>query len=194
MSYVIQNFYDANKKIIPTPRFKSLFFLINLKKFIIFIKLITFFNYSNLFNTFRLNELSTFFKYFFANQFFKILYKNNVLNVANYDNNIIKSYTYTFYYFINEMFTISLIKFNNNVSLYKSNLLYNNYLLPIKIINIKLSKTFFKNVFFFLFINNFFIWIQIDNKFKFYLNFMFTCFTWKIFRFYNTHFLRVYNY
>jgi len=192
MSYVIQNFYDSNKKIILTPRFKALFFLTNLQKFIIFIKLNTFFSYTKIFNNFKLNHFFIFFKHFFSNQFFKILYKNNVLNVSNYDNNLTKSYTFSFYYnlncHLNNYFNIF------NLNLFKNNFLYNIYLLPIKIINIKLNKTFFKNFFFILFIHNFFIWLQIDNKFKFYLNFIFIIYNWKISRFYNTHFLRIYNY
>lgn len=193
MSYVVQNFYEANKKIILTPRFKAFFFLMHLKKFIIFIKLNVFFSYTKIFNIFKLNHFFIFFKHFFSNQFFKILYKNHIFSVSNFDNNLIKSYSFNFYYLINQNFNNNFIKFNIDPFAFKTVFLYNNYLLPIKIINIKLNKNFFKNIFFFFFIHNFFLWIQIDNKFKFYLNFIFIIYNWKISRFYNTHFLRIYN-
>ena len=38
MSYVIQNFYDSNKKINLTPRFKFFFYMSNLEKFFFFYK------------------------------------------------------------------------------------------------------------------------------------------------------------
>jgi hypothetical protein len=39
-----------------------------------------------------------------------------------------------------------------------------------------------------------FIWLQFNTSLKFYLNFLFINYTLKIFRFYNGHFLKIYNY
>lgn len=192
MSYVIQNFYDFNKKIALTPRFKSIFFYNNLNKFFIFIKLNTFFYLNKKFNFFYLNYFPLFFKYFFSKQFFKIFNKNNISIMSNYDNNLTKSTIYKVYF--NFYLFFKNISFKNSPILSKKTILYNLYFLPIKILNIKLNTIFFKNIFFFLLINNFFIWFQNTNNFKFYLNFIFVNYFWKISRFYSTHFLRIYNY
>ena len=195
MSYVIQNFFDYNKKIILTPRFKSLLFFLNLKFFIIFIKLKSFFFFNNNFNIYSFNYFFCFFKYFFSSYMIKLLYKNNISSVSNYTNNLIKSYSYNIFFFIQ----FYLLK-KTNFLIFKHKhfltrkLLFNLYFLSFKIANIKLNKNFYKNIVFFFFINNFYIWNQFNQNFKFYLNFIFVNYLWKISRFYNTPFLKIYSY
>ena len=191
MSYVIQNFFDCNKKIILTPRLKNLLFLVNFNKFLIFLKLNSFFFFNNFHNNFKITYHYLFFKSFYSKFFFKFFSKLNI-NFSNYDNNLNRSVVYKIFFNTNN--------FLKNKTIVKSNIffnnffLYNSYFISFKILNLKLNSFFYKNIFFFFFINNFFIWIQNTNNFKFYLNFIFINFNWKISRFYNSHFLRIYNY
>ena len=152
MSYVIQNFFDYNKKIILTSRFKSLLFLLNLKFFIIFIKLKSFFFFNTNFNNYNINYFNYFFKYFFFSYIFKLLYKNNITSISNYINNLIKSYSYNIFFLLQTY----LIKETNlifffNKHLLKKKILFNLYFISFKISNIKLNKSFYKNIFFFFF-------------------------------------------
>jgi hypothetical protein len=111
MSYVIQNFYDSNKKIALTPRFKFLFILINLEKFFIFFKLNTFFNTTFLINFFSISYLSVFFKYFFSKQFIKLIYQLNLDYVGSYTNNLTKSFIYHTFFNINNYFKVGSFNF-----------------------------------------------------------------------------------
>lgn len=192
MSYVIQNFYDSNKKITLTPRFKFFFILNNLEKFFIFIKINTFLNFSNKLNSSNFNNLNIFFKYFFSKQFLKFLYQLNLNLVGNYTNNLIKSFIYIIFYNLN-----NFLELNNNVIFFKLNnslLFYNIYYLPIKTLNIRINNNFYKNIFFYFMLINPFLWYQYSSFLKFYLNYIFINYNLKLSRFYNGHFLKIYNY
>lgn len=192
MSYVIQNFYDYNKKITLTPRFKLLLILNNLEKFLIFIKLNTFLYFTNKFNYLHFNYFFFFFKHFFAKKYLKLIINANLTLVSNYTNNLIKSLIFNIFFFLINNFkyiNISIKKFN-----IKTLFLLNLYFYSIKVINININKTFYKNIFFFFLLTNSFIWYQYSSNLKFYLNFIFINYSLKIFRFYNNYFLRIYNY
>lgn len=192
MSYVIQNFNDLNRKINFTPRFKFFFFLNNLDKIIFFIKINTFLNISNKLNFNNFNISNSFFKYFFSKQFIKFLFQLNLNLVGHYTNNLIKSSIYLIFFNLNKIFDYNKIynyKYSEN-----KNLIYNSYYLSIKTFNTRINNSFYKNVFFFLLLNNSFIWYQHNSFLKFYLNFIFINYTLKSFRFYNGHFLKIYNY
>lgn len=192
MSYVIQNFYDFNKKINLTPRFKFFFFLNNLEKFFFFLKINTFLNLSSKLNLNQLNNFNIFFKYFFSKQFIKFFFQLNLNLIGQYNNNITKSSIYTIFYNFNKFFNLNKIFLLKNFQ--PETLIFNNYFLPIKTLNIRINNTFYKNIFFYFMLINSFIWYQHSNSLKFYLNFIFINYTLKSFRFYNGHFLRVYNY
>ena len=193
MSYVIQNFYDSNKKINLTPRFKFFFYMNNLEKFFFFIKINSFLNFSNKLNFSQLNNFNTFFKYFFSKQFVKFMFQLNLNLVGNYTSNITKSSVFFVFYNFNKFFnTEDKLLFHKNFSVDK--LLFNLYVLPVKTLNIRINNNFYKNIFFhFMFINSS-IWYQHVNSLKFYLNYIFINYTLKSSRFYNGHFLRIYNY
>lgn len=192
MSYVIQNFYDFNKKINLTPRFKFFFFLNNLEKFFFFLKINTFLNLANKLNLNQLNNFNIFFKYFFSKQFIKFFFQLNLNLIGQYNNNITKSSIYTIFYNFNKFFNLNKMHLKKNFQ--SETLIFNNYFLPIKTLNIRLNNTFYKNIFFYFMLINSFIWYQHSSSLKFYLNFIFINYTLKSFRFYNGHFLRVYNY
>lgn len=190
MSYVIQNFYD-NKKIALTPRFRFFYILNNLEKFFIFFKLNTFFKFINIANNFKINYFSLFFRYFFTKQYIKIIYNVNLLFVGNYTNNLTKSFI--FFIFFNLINFFKNGKIILNTQLFKKNFLFNLYLIPIKIINIKLNRLFYKNIFFYFMLVNSFLWYQHTFYFFFFYNFIFINYSLKTFRFFNNHFLRIYN-
>lgn len=192
MSYVIQNFNDINKKITFTPRIKFFFFLNNLEKFFIFFKFNTFLQSFLKINNLTITHLNLFFKYFFSKQFIKIVYQFNLNFIGHYNNNSIKSYAYYFYFNLNNFLTTK----SNFYSILKPNncFLYNFYYFSIKTLNIKINSLFYKNIFFYFLLVNPFLWYQHTSNLKFYLNFIFINYNLKISRFYNGHFLRVYNY
>jgi hypothetical protein len=194
LSYVIQNFYDFNKKVSLTPRFKFFFLLNNLEKFFIFIKINTFLKYSNKLNFNYLNTFNLFFKYFFSKQYFKLLFQLNLNLVGNYTNNITKSSIYIIFYFFEKFLNLNKIpfKFKNLLLIDKIN--YNLYFLPIKVLNIRINNNFYKNIFFFFMLINSFLWYQHSSTIKFYLNFIFVNYNLKSSRFFTGYFLRVYNY
>ena len=177
MSYVIQNFYDSNKKISLTPRFKFLLILNNLEKFFVFIKINTFLNFTH-----KLN-------YFFLNYFFLFL---NLSLIGNYTNNLTKSYIYNIFFNIYSFFKINNLIFNQNVI--SKTYLFNLYFYTIKTFNVKINNNFYKNIFFYFMLINPFIWYQHTSNLKIYLNFILINYNIRISRFYNGHFLRIYNY
>ncbi len=194
MSYVIQNFYDSSKKINLTPRFKLLFLLNNLHKIFFFIKLNTFFNFIFKLNILNLNYFFIFFKYFYSKQYLKLLNKNILLSSNNYINNLSKSSIYLIFYYIlnflkNKKINLDFFQLNNNFFY-----VYQQYYFSFKLINIKINKSFYKNIFFFFLFANQVIWYQHSKNLNFYLNFLLINYNLKIFRFYNGHFLKVYNY
>lgn len=193
MSYVIQNFYDSNKKVNLTPRFKFFFYMNNLEKFFFFIKINTFLNFSNKLNFNQLNSFNIFFKYFFSKQLVKLLCQLNLNLVNNYTNNIAKSSIFLVFYNFNK-FLNTRDKFLLHESFDCKNLIFNLYFLPIKTLNIRINNNFYKNIFFYFMFINSSIWYQHANSLKFYLNYIFINYTLKSSRFYNGHFLRVYNY
>lgn len=155
MSYVIQNFYDSNKKVNLTPRLKFFFFLNNLEKFFFFVKINTFLNLSNKLNLNKLNNLNIFFKYFFSKQFIKFLFQLNLNLVGQYTNNITKSSIFLIFYNLNKFFNLSKISFYKNFQF--NCLAFNLYYLPIKTLNVRINNNFYKNIFFYFMLINTFI-------------------------------------
>lgn len=192
MSYVIQNFYDSNKKISLTPRFKFLLILNNLEKFFVFIKINTFLNFTHKLNYFFLNYFFLFFKYFYSKQYIKNLFQINLSLIGNYTNNLTKSYIYNIFFNIYSFFKINNLTFNQNVI--SKTYLFNLYFYTIKTFNVKINNNFYKNIFFYFMLINPFIWYQHTSNLKIYLNFILINYNIRISRFYNGHFLRIYNY
>jgi hypothetical protein len=193
VSYVIQNFNDINKKITLTPRFKFFFFLKNLNKFLIFFKFNSFLNSFSKINSLQINYFNVFFKYLFSKQFIKFSYQFNLTYVGNYTNNLTKSYIFYFFFNLNNFFKLNFY-FLSAKHNYSDKFLFNMYYFSIKTLNIKIPMLFYKNIFFYYMLINPFIWYQHTSNLKFYLNFIFVNYNLKISRFYNNHFLKVYNY
>lgn len=192
MSYVIQNFYDCNRKITTTPRFKFLFFLINLEKFFIFLKFNNFLSFNKKPNSFFLDYFFVFIKYFFSKNYIKMFNNLNLEYVGTYLNNLTKSYIYHIFknidFFLN--FSAPRLEFN----LFKNEYFYNSYFFSIKTINTRINNRLFKNSFFFLMLSMPYIWYQHSSFIRFYLNFILVNYNLKIARFYNGYFLRIYNF
>jgi hypothetical protein len=195
MSYVIQHFNDFNKRVAMTPRFRFLLFFNNLNKFFIFLKYNTFLFFINKSYSAKINYFFLFDKFFYSRQYFKYLYYINFELVGAYDNNFLRSTAYSIFNEFNRT------NFNNTVYLSKvlfslddTFYFFNLFLTPIRVINLKLQKTFYKNVFFYLMLIFPQIWMQKQKNFKFYLNFILTFYNLKIFRFYSGYFLRTYNF
>jgi len=148
MSYVIQNFTRFNSSIAVTPRFKVIFSLTRSDIFFLFFK----FN----FLLFIPKYYKFFFKFFFPVGLSNFIYSQSINLSANYINNIT---------FVGAYWNLKLLDdaLDTNFSArgpveLKSFFFYNLYFLPIKILNVKLSKTYFKN-FFFLY-SFFFQWVM----------------------------------
>lgn len=175
-----------------TPRIKFFFLLNNLEKFFVFFKFNTFLQSFLKINDFNITYLNLFFKYFFSKQFIKFTHQFNLDFIGNYTNNLTKSYVYYFYFNLNNFLKIKL---NPSLTLKSNKLfLYNLYYFSIKTLNIKINSLFYKNIFFYFMLINPFLWYQHTSNLKFYLNFIFINYSLKISRFYNGHFLRIYNY
>lgn len=184
MSYVIQNFYKLNLMTVVTPRLREAVFFKWITVFFLYVKLN---NSLKKFSYFTL--LSNF---FFANGIFNFFYKLNFKISANYANELTKSFTYWKFKILNSLLANKFL-FLTKIKL-ESFFLYNLYFLAIKTVNVKVTKTFFKNFFFFLL---FFLsqpWCQNSLVFSFYLNFILTKNNFKIYKFYNGYFLKVYNF
>jgi len=193
LSYVIQNFYDSNRKIALSPRFKFFYIFKNINKFFIFIKLNSFFKFNHLYNIFNINYFNPFFKHFFTKSYIKLIYNTNLTLLGNYTNNLTKSFIFLiFFNFINFFKNKNIIFINQFFN--PSKFFFNSYIIPIKAINIKLSKFFYKNLFFYFLITISFIWYQHTSNLNFYLSFFFINYNLKTFRFFNNHFLRIYNF
>ncbi len=202
MSYVIQNFYNLQSHAVFTPRLKFSFLLINLDKFFFFFKQNMFFFLFKNKNIFFINYFCNFTKYFFAKQFVRFFRKVNFNLIGFYDNNLIKSFVHWIY----KTSTLFLIKiFQPAYSLTylsypqlcysdNSNILNNLYFLSVKVLNVEISKKYYKNFFFLLMYFNATFWTQPLNLFKFYLNFCFIHLNLVNYSFYNGYFMNVYNF
>ena len=195
MSYVIQNFYESNKKITLTPRFKYFFFLIHINKLIFFIKfnnLLALMNYLN----FSINPIFVLFvKYFFSKMHVKILNNLNLSTVSFYSNNLIKSYIYSIFSKINNSLKFKFNKTNKNYLPVKQETIpFYFYCFSIKTIKFQINNNFFKNIFFFCMLQTAFLWNTYSSNIKFYLNFILSNNNLKLNRFYSSYFLKIYNY
>ena len=138
-----------------TPKFKTLLILLNLEKLIIFFKANLFLFFMRKSNVFNFNYFFFFMRFFFNKQFNKILRQVNLQLVGNYTNNLIKSAIYFFFFnlklvLINEIFNLTTLKYNFFF-------LFNLYFFSVKIVNTKINKKLYKNIFFyFLFFSSFF--------------------------------------
>ena len=193
MSYVIQNFSLFTKSISLTPRLKYFIILNNLLTIFSFFKSFFFFYHIFYFNNFKFFYFFYFFKFFFSKTLITWFKKMTFKTFSFYDNNLTKSYIFFFYR--NLLF---FSKFKNNSLIlsrteYDSFFLYNQYFFSIKVINVDLLKTYFKNFFFFLFFFSTIIWYQSFNFLKFYLKFFLLNFNLYVSPSYNGFFLSIYN-
>lgn len=192
MSYVIQNFYNRNKHIAFTPRFKFLFFLYNIEKLFTFFKFNTFLYFINKSNTYNFDYFFLFLKVFFSKQYVKILYKMNLDLVGNYNNNLTKS---AIYHTFNGVSTLLDNKFfHATLNFSFEEYLFNYYFCSLKTVNTRINNQCYKNIFFFFMLVFSFIWYQHSSFIKFYLNFIPITYHFQISRFYNGYFLKIYNF
>lgn len=178
-----------------TPRVKFLLFFNNLNKFFIFLKYNTFLFFINKSYDTKIRYCSLFDKFFFSRQYFKYMYRVNFDLVNIYDNSFSRSLAHKIFN--------QIIKYNFKTPCYSSldlvifdefKYTFNQCLITLKLINIKLQKTFFKNSFFYFMLIFPQIWWQKQKNIQFYLNFILTFYNLKTFRFYSGYFLRTYNF
>lgn len=183
MSYVIQNFYKPNYKFAITPRLRIFISLKSINFFLFFFK----------FKNFLILPLYTpLFGFFFNKGLTDYFYKLLLDFSGNYSNVVSATGVYWNFKILDNFLKTNQAIFpikNLNESYF-----FNLYYLSIKIINMKLNKTYFKNIFFFfiLFLSE--IWYQFHTHIFFYLNFFFIKNNFKMYKFYNGYFLRVYNF
>jgi hypothetical protein len=192
MSYVIQNFYNLPRLIVITPKLKFLMILNSLDCIYVFLK-------SN--NYLFIHHTSADSPFGFLVLLFRVFFIKNINNIFNklnhkltskYPNEVAKGAIYWSYrslqLFLSKNYTILGYLY------FKNYLFFNLYFLSIKVINIKLHKTFYKNIFFYLMLFIPSIWYAHHEFMRFYLNFFFIKYNLQICKFYNGHFLRVYNF
>lgn len=192
MSYVIQNFYNLPRLVVITPKFKYLVMLNSLSILYTFFKLNNYlYTHHNLAGA-PVGYLVSLFKVFFiksSNNFFsKLITKLS----SKYPNELTKSAVYWSYFSMN-LFLDKRPSVLSDVPC-RGVLLFNVYFLAIKVINVKLHKTFYRNTFFYLMLILPSMWYSHHDFTKFHLNFFFIKYNLQVCNFYNGHFLRVYNF
>lgn len=192
MSYVIQNFLYLPRNIAFTPKFKFLLIINNLEFFFFFIKFNSFLKFTQKFFTFNRIYLFLFIKYFFSKQYIKLINYSNLNLSGFYVNNFIKSLVHNIFFNIDRFFYKKKSNLNKFVN---SDVLVNNlYFYSIKVLNVKINKKLYKNIFFFFLILNTRLWLQYSASLKFYLNFIFINYNLQVYKFYNGYFLKIYNF
>jgi hypothetical protein len=184
MSYVIQNFAKKSHHVVVTPRFK-IFLILKWMNFFLF-----FFRFDHVYKK-KLKFVKLFF-FFFRKGLFTTFY-NSLKNLsANYSNKITNTAVYWSFNLLNNFWDSKVVN-ELPIEIYNSSL-FNSYFLSIKTINVKITKTYFKYVYFFFLFYLSDLWLQFDMSFKFYLNFFFIRNNFKIYKFHNGYFLRLYNF
>lgn len=183
MSYVIQNFHKLNSSLVVTPRFKIFFSLVSINFFLFFFKFI---------NEFKFKYLKSFYTFFFSKGLTYFFYNLNQHLFANYSNKLVLTGVYWNFKNLNDFLNLNNEK--KNVIKLNNFFFFNLYFLSIKILNVKLTKSHFKNVFFFIILYFSEYWYQFAPNLKFYLNFIFVKNNFKLYRFYNNFFFKIYNF
>lgn len=191
MSYVIQSFYQANRKFTFTPRLKFFIILNNLNKFFFYLKLNTFINLTLRVTFLQISVPFLFTKYFFNKLYLKLIFKTNLTLVGNYTTNLTKSYAYYIYKNLYNFFTYSYSFYIKKTP--SPFYFFNIYFFSIRVMNTRINNNLYKNVFFFFLISLPFLWYQHTSLLKFYLNFIFVTYSLKALKLYNGPFLKIYN-
>lgn len=203
MSYVIQNFQYFETLTTRTPRFRFFFFYNNISKIIFFFNETAFRLTLGFRNSSLLSYNLNFYKFFFSKQFKKIFKQIHFRFIGFYDNKFIRSAAFWF-------FKISIFNLNDlndfqhiNTFLFTKrhnpenllNILFNQYVLTFSILNFRFFKQSYKNFFFCLMLTNLNYWIDLNNFFNFFYNFIIINRPdFKIYPFYSNYFLNVYNF
>ena len=167
-----------------TPRTKILITLCWINFFLFFFKFHSLLNTSFYWNSF--------FSFFFSKNFFNFFYKLKINLSGNYMNKFTITSVFWNFQILNNFLNNS--QFINKKKFLHKNFIFNTYFLSIKIINIKITKTYLKKFFFFIvfFLSD--VWYQFHNNIKYYLNFFFIKKNLKFYNFYNGYFLNVRNF
>jgi hypothetical protein len=192
LSYVIQNFYNRSRHVILTPRFRFLYILCNLEKFFVFFKFNTILYLMFKLSVYQIDYFFFFIKAFFSRLYIKLLYKTNLELIGNYTNNLTKSSIYWTFANINRFFKFRQSFLSPLLPL--DEYLYNYYFFSIKTVNVRINNQLYKNIFFFFMIFFPSLWLQHASYLRYYLNFILITYHFQISRFYNGHFLRIYNF
>lgn len=192
MSYVVQNFHPLSRHIVMTPRFKYLTVFNSLNLIVMFFKKNLHLYFFNLNPYSKFDFFLVFYKYFFFRQYTKIFNSLNLKLSGPYTNNVTKSAVFFSLCFIEQQFLS--YSFKPKQVKPHDNLVFNSYFLSIKLANIKLTKRFYKNAFFFFMMFSSHLWYQHSTSLKFYLNFFFTNPYFNVYTFYNGYFFRIYNF
>ncbi len=153
------------------------------------------------FNTFGLTKslFFLFYKYFYFKQLKLILKKLNLELVGFYLNNLVKSLIFWIYIILNSylyqnLSKIPLFLFFKFNFLKKKKIIFNLFFFSVKTSAIRLNKTFFKNVFFYLIFFHTNFWYQHVNNLRYYLNFLLINSSLNLSPFYHGYFFHVFNF
>ena len=197
MRFVIQNYLTLSRKFAVNPRLRSLILLNNLIFFFFYYKNTYLFNWSNLYNLFSFNFFSILYKFFFFKQLFFFFRKMTLTFTGFYLNNLIKSSVFLFFKGLSLFFNNQFLPFSGAVFLAatasRPKLLFNIIFLPVKALNVNLTKTFFKNSFFFFLFFSSTLWYQHTNFLSFYLTFLLVNWNYKVTPLFGDFFLPVFN-
>lgn len=203
MSYVIQNLHFNSILNTRTPRFKFYFFYLNLNRILFFFNQTLWIFYFKLQPSSFNSNVFFFHKFFFSRQFKKVIKKVNFKFVGFYDNRLVRSLA--FWIFTLSILNLNLINIFQKMKYFafvekkcpirSSNLISNQYILSFPILNVRFFQQHYKNFFFFIMLFNIHQWLDFNNFFQFYYNFIIVNNYMTLFYpFYSNYFLNVYNF
>lgn len=176
MRFVIQNYSYLNKYFLPLPRIRHLLWFNNLYFFLFFYKFIFYFLFFKINNFFKFKINFFFYKYFFSKKYLFFQKKITLYLIGFYTNNWIKSLNFYFFYTLLVFFDhFSFIKMYwklNRILAFNKKFILNLPYLSVKTLNFTLTKTIFKQIFFFFLKFSVINWFSFNIFYKNYFNFI----------------------
>jgi len=189
-SYVIHNFYTNFNLITITPKFKHLITSYSFLHFIAWFQL-NWLTKKKLKHVMIGKDWKSEFDHLFSKNIFKYFYRNLFFLKTTYTSLYYQSLLTHNLTMFNDFLTKS--KVASGVVQIESDLLFNHYFLPIKIITFNVNKKFYEKIFFTFMFMDTNLWTLASIDFKIYLNFFLIDFKLQQFYFFNGFFCNVYN-
>jgi hypothetical protein len=131
--------------------------------------------------------IKKFIKYFYKKQFYYFFTKFNFNFIGFYENNLFKA---SVYWNLKNSLRGELVRNRQNFTFF----FFKKLFLPIKIANVKLTCSFYKDVFFFLILHTICLWTSYYQRYKNYLNFLALSPNLPIMPAYNGYFFNIYHF